>query len=126
MDLIEKIDPKITQSLIFDKNWLSFFTINEILKSFYFDKCLLDNESNLNFQTEGLCYACSYGDLLSVEHLIKNKFIDVNSKKLMNKTPLNLAADNNFIKIVYILINDERVDLNSVSDDNETPFFFRC
>lgn len=62
LDLIEKIDPEITRSLIFDKNWLSFFAKNEKLK------CLLDDESNLNFLTEGLCYACSYGDFLSVEH----------------------------------------------------------
>lgn len=130
LESIQKFQPLVSDiafSKIFNKDWYYFLFNDERIKAFFFKYCLIDKESYLDFQTEGLHYACFFGDATTVEYLLKRKYIDVNSKKFDNgRTPLNLASECNFVDIVYLLINDKRVDINSFSNDKETSIYSAC
>ena len=128
LEILERKDSlfiKSAQVYILTSNWLDFlYNEDKNIKSFYFDKCLLDCEFNSELQTELLHWACFFGDHFTVERLLLRKFVDVNSTKSKNgRTPLSLASQSNFFEIVYALINDERVDVNSFSEDHETPLY---
>ena len=128
LEILEKKDPfyNVNAKIYIDNyNWFDFlYNDNEKVKSYYLNKCLPDKKSNSELQAQLLHRACSFGDIFTVERLLQRKFVDVNSKTFKKgKTPLIIASQNNFFKIVYALINDERVDVNSFSNDHETSLY---
>lgn len=120
---------KILIEYLFRNGWIHFIVFEKSeLKNLFLKQCLDDSESNFSLQTEGFCYSCYYGDFYIVSNFLNKKYVDLNSKKYLNRqTPLILATRSGFIDIVKVLINDKRVDVNAFCDEfHQTSFYYAC
>lgn len=120
---------KILTEYLLRNGWIYFVVFEKSeLKKTFLKQCLDDSESTFSLQTEGFCYSCYYGDLYIVSNFLNKKYVDLNSKKYLNRqTPLILATRSGFIDIVNVLINDKRVDVNAFCDElHQTSFYYAC
>jgi ankyrin repeat protein len=83
-----------------------------------FDK---DMEAKDSFGRTPLILAAKYGNMTSLEMLVKAGRFDINSKDTTGSTPLSLAAEMRDVKVFERLLSIDNVDVNSKDDDGVTP-----
>lgn len=71
-------------------------------------------------QFKPIHYACECGNLQVLNLLLTHK-ADINAQNAFGDTPLHLAVKKNFLKIIKILLEDERIDVDMKNNEGYTP-----
>ena len=77
---------------------------------------------------EKLYQACLDGKVEEVRKLLQNRQININWQNQYEsfRTPFWIACCNGQNKIVKLLLNDKRIDINKADNNGVTPFLISC
>lgn len=83
------------------------------------------DRANLVENMPKLYGACFSSDINKVRCILEDSDIDVNEiYEKHHKTPLMAAIDENNIDIVNVLLEDDRIDINTTNKNGDTPLHF--